>query len=332
MSRVRYLRLLAGLIFIVAGLFAYYGVSLGSFAALFLVIVGVVVIVLVLAGRRPRASDIAVFIVALFVLGGVSSGLGIINPNGTSVVQYSSFRPPGNSINQIDLVVTTNFSYINIQFTDNSDLLYQTKLTFEPPASDFPLFFSTFAERDTYKVENETIGHVFFLNISTSVRSVSVTLPMGYVTNINATTGAGDIIVSTPENENLGLVYLNTGAGSINVNVSSNRVQGIKLNSGAGSVTLTSDNLQANGNKIPVSISTGVGSINMNVKIPISTSVSFDASTGLGSISQNLPSNFAISQSSDSKLVATRGDVNGSPSSFEILLSSGVGSINITAL
>jgi hypothetical protein len=325
-----YLRVLAGAIFVLAGLFAYYGVTFGASLALVLVIAGAVVIVVALAGHRAYALDIAVFVVALIILGGVASGYGVSSTRGPSAIQYTSLRTQATSnITQIDLLAITNSSSINVQFSANSSLMYQVRLV-RGSTSGFPPFFFL-PSADTYKLTNQTRGGILLLNVSASFRSIFVTLPSGYLTNINATTGAGTINIATSHVESLGFVSLSTGAGSIDANISSNRIRGIDLSTGAGSASLSSSYLGPNGSKVPISISTGAGTASLNAKIPSNASVSLDASTGLGSISRSLSSGFVISQSSNFHFAASEGNVNSSSDSFEITISTGAGTINIKA-
>jgi hypothetical protein len=328
-----YLRALAGFFFILAGILAYYGVTFGASIALVLVIAGAVLIFVFLAGHRAYGLDIAVFVVALIILGSVTYGYGPTasqKNSGPSTIQYSSLRTQATSgISQINLFANTNSSSINVQFSDNSSLLYQVRFV-RSPSPGFPPFFIPFVGSDTYKVTNQTRGSILFLNLSASFRSIFVTLPSTFLININASTGAGSINIVTTHEENIGFVSLSAGAGSIDANVSSNRISDIDLSTGAGSATLKSNYLGPSGGNVPISISTGTGSATLDVKIPSNASVSLDASTGVGSISHSLSSGFVVSQSSNSRLVASEGNVN-STSSFEISLSTGTGSININA-
>jgi hypothetical protein len=334
LAGIPYLRILAGAIFVLAGLFAYFGITFGVSIALVLVIAGTVVIILTLVGHRAYPIDIAVFVVALIILGGIASGYVVVNNNnpisGPSTIQYTYLRTGATSrIDSIFLLANTNSSSINIQFSDNSSLLYQVQ--FIRGSSGIPFFLPVFGGRDTYDVTNVTRGGMLFLNASASYRSISVTLPSGYLTNINASTGAGSIKIVSSHEENIGVVSLSTGAGSIDANISSNHIRGIALSTGAGSANLKSDFLGPNQSKVPISISTGSGSASLDVKVPKNSSVSIGASTGFGSISHTLSSDFSISQSSNSNFVASEGNVNSTSTSFEISLSTGAGSVSITA-
>lgn len=333
MAGLPYLRILAGVIFIVAGMFAYFGITFGVSIALVLVIAGAVVILLTLVGHRAYPLDIAVFVVAIVILGGIASGYVVVNNNtssGPSIVQYSSIRTGATSeINTISLLAKTNSSSISIQFSDNSSLLYQVQFT--RGYSGIPFFFPVFGGRDTYGVTNVSRGGILFLNASASYRSITVTLPSGYLTNINASTGSGSINIVSSHEENIGIVSLSTGAGSIDANISSNHIRYIDLSTGAGSANLRSSYLGPNQSKVPISISTGSGSASLDVKVPKNSSVSIDASTGLGSISHALSSDFSISQSSNSNFAASEGNVNSASPSFEISLSTGAGSVSINA-
>jgi hypothetical protein len=318
-------------VFILAGLFSYYGITFGPSIALVLVIAGAIVILLVLAGHKAYALDILVFIISLILLGSIASGYGVISLKGPSTIQYTSLRTQAaaNGISQIDLLANTNSSSISVQFSDNSSLLYQIRFVRGSSAS--PPFAFPFFESDTYSVTNQTRDGMLLLNVSASIRSIIVTLPSGYLANINASTGSGSINIISSHEEKIGVVSLSTGAGSIDANFSSNHISGIDLSTGAGSAVLKSSYLGPSGSKIPISISTGAGCVTLDVNVPSNASVSLDASTGIGSISHSLSPGFTISQSSSTNFVATEGNVNSASSSFVVSLSTGTGSISIKA-
>jgi hypothetical protein len=322
--RVPILRILGGLLFILAGLAYFLGVTVAFSAGLVFIAAGAAVILLALLRHRAHASDVAIFIVGLLVLGvfltpGIGSG-----PSASERISQTVTRT-ALSTQQIDLVAFDDVGSINVSYSSRSDLAYQVNFT----RSSFP--FGLFAGLPSASLSNETRGDTFMLNATAHWYDISIAIGKGYVLSVTANTGTGSISMNGMSSERLGSVSLQAGTGSIRSNLTSLSVAGISVQAGTGSVDLFSGHLAPTGARAPITLSAGTGSVRLEMKLASGTAASIDASAGLGGVSDNLQG-FSISpQSSKSHLLATAGDVETAPTSFVVQASTGTGSVTVDA-
>ena len=307
-----FLRVVGGILLVVAGLVAYSGVSIGASAALILVFGGVVLLAVVFLGHRPRPWDAAVFIVGLLALSAASAGYSFsLQP-----VTYSATRaqvPYG----AISLTVTASTGSVFLGFTNRTDLAYQVN-------------FSAAGGLGGGTVTNSTTGGIFNLKVSSSWSAVSVLVGRGYILYVNVNTVTGSIDMNTPGALGIRNVSLVSSFGSVSAVVDSSDLAGLVLRDDLGSVSLVSHHLGAAAADVPISVSSSTGSVSMDVRLGILDAASLTASAGIGSVSQSL-SGFSISQDTTTKVVATAGSFATAPRSFVISANSGLGSVSITA-
>jgi hypothetical protein len=311
------LRVIGGALLVLAGLVAFYGVSIGASAALLLVLGGSVVVVVAFLGHRPRPLDVAVFFVGILVLGVVSVGYS----SGPQLVTYSAIRSQVHS-NSISLAVTSGTGSVSVGFTNRINLAYQ--VNFSTPAG------LLFGGPGTNTVTNSTMNGVFNLKVGSTWSGVSVLLGRGYSIDIKVTAGTGSIDLEATGAEALRNVSLYSSTGSVNAVVDSSALTGLVLRADLGSVNLVSHHLAAAGSRVPITLSASVGSVSMSVGLASQDAVSLTASTSIGSISQSL-SGFSITQNTKTNLAATAGDLGFAPDSFVITATSGLGSVDVTA-
>ena len=308
-----YLRVAGGALFVIAGLVAYSGLSIGASAALILVFGGAVVLVLALLGHRPRPWDAAVFIVGVLALSAVSAGYSF----GPQSVTYSATRAQLR-YNTLSLTVVSSTGSVSLGFTNRPSLAYQVN-------------FSTAGGIETAgTVTNSTAGGVFNLKVSSTWSSVSVLVGRGYSLDFNVTTGTGSIDLEAPGAEAIRNVSLYSSIGSVNAVVDSSALTALTLRADFGSINLVSHHLKAAGARVPVTLSGTTGSVHMSVELARPDAVSLTASTAIGSISQSL-SGFNISQNTRTDLAATAGDLASAENSFVVTVSSSLGSVDVTA-
>jgi hypothetical protein len=167
------------------------------------------------------------------------------------------------------------------------------------------------------------------LNATARSYDISVEIGAGYILNITASTGTGSVNVRSLAGETLGVVSLQSGTGSVNGNLTSRSIGAIRFEAGTGSVSLSSNHLAPSGARVPISLKTGTGAVDLNMKLTGGTAVSLTASAGLGSVNHNLQGFLVSTQSSRSNLEATAGDISGAATSFVIQLSTGTGSVTV---
>jgi hypothetical protein len=311
------LRALAGIVFLLAGLFVYYRIPVGPLG-LALVIAGVVVIAIPLLGHRPQGGDVALFIIALIVL---AASTGAYSYRGMRVAVFSA---PATAfhVNRVDLSASTNLGSIAIESSTNSDLAYSVTFTTSPVFGLFP--FAT-----NYTLTNETRGGVLFLNASSSAASISVTLGPSYVANINASANTGSVDLSWAENVTLGDVSLSSNTGSVDANLVTSGIRSLSMTTNTGSVDLRSSYLAPGAARVPLTLSTNTGSVSLNVRIPSTSAMTIDASTSIGSVSHGLQG-FTVSQSStNNRLSATYGEMSMAADSFVVSASTSTGSVSL---
>lgn len=322
MARPYIIRIFSGLVFILAGLLAFYKISFGAPFALVFVFGGILILVAVLLGSRVHYGDVALFVVSLLLLGAVTSG---INPQSTGAIvkDYTISSTDLSNVNGIQVYSNTQTGSISVQYSNNTSLGYEVKFT-----SGLFFSFNPFANLYSYSLTNSTKNGILVLNASTNYLDIQITLGQHYFTNIAASTGTGSVQLNSPPNVAIGNLSLEAGAGSINVNIQSKNVSQIYLNAGTGSINFEANYLQPLEQKVPLRLSTGTGSLNFRANIPSATAVSLNASTGFGSLSDTLPG-FTVNHTSENRLSATNGNVNSASKSFLISLSTGTGSLNV---
>jgi len=323
-TQVPILRILGGLFFVLAGLAYYLGVTVAFSASLIFIAAGAAVILLALLRHRAGPADVAIFIIGLLVLGVfLTPGIG----TGSSASQRITYTvaKTGLPTQRIDLVSSSDVGNIDVSYSSNSDLAYQVNFT----RSTFP--FGFFQGLPSASLSNETQGGTFMLNATAHWYDISIAIGRGYLLNVSANTGTGNINVRGLSSERLGNVFLKTGTGSIDGNLTSLAVGGIDVQAGTGSVTLYSSHFAPSGARLPITLRTGTGSVNLSMKLTNGTAVSIDASASLGGVSHNLQGFTVSPESNRSSLQATAGDINTAATSFVVQATAGTGSVNIDA-
>jgi len=323
-TRFPVLRVLGGILFVLAGAAYYFGITVAFSAPLVFIVAGAAVVLLALIGHRARGGDVAIFVIGLLVLGFfITPGIGL-GSSSSQLVSHTAEKTVLSS-QRIDLLAYTDVGSINVVYSSRSDLAYQVNFT----RSSFP--FRLFAGLPSTSLSNETQGGIFTLNATARLYDISIAIGTGYILNITANSGTGSVDVKGLSSERLGTVSLQTGTGSISGNLTSLSVGGISLHAGTGSVSLHSSYLAPNGPRVPITLKAGTGSVDLDVKLANGTAVSIDASAPLGGVSHSLQGFTVSPQSSRSNLQATAGDVNTAAKSFVVEASAGTGSVAIDA-
>lgn len=104
-------------------------------------------------------------------------------------------------------------------------------------------------------------------------------------------------------------------------------IRELDMNTVSGSISLSYNRLILESPRLPISLSSGAGSVSMSISIPKNAGVTIGASTGFGTISQNLPG-FSVT-TSPGRLNATAGDLSGPNPSLEISLSTRAGTLSL---
>ncbi|MGD0477158.1 MAG: hypothetical protein ABSB29_03195 [Nitrososphaerales archaeon] len=315
--RVSIIRVLGGVAFVLAGLLAYYGITFGHSVFLLFMFAGAAVIVVAVTGHRPRGRDIAIFILGVLVLSGVAAGYA----PGNRVTTCSATTDQVHAT-KIALSVSATTGSVSIFFRDKGNLAYQ--VNFSRSLGPFAL---PFVGENT--VTNSTSGGVFTLKITSSMSGVEVFLRHGYSVSISATAGTGSIDLAAPSSEDVRSVSLSTTTGSVNAVVDSSTIESLDLHTTTGSISLVSNHLGTSGQKVPVSLSTSLGSLSIRLNISVNVAVSLKATTGLGSINHDLVG-FSVTTDKSNNLVASAGSPETAPRSFLVSTSTNLGSQDLT--
>jgi hypothetical protein len=312
------LRVLGGALLVLAGVFAYSGITFGLSAALVLVLGGAAVLAVAFLGHRPRPGDIAIFVIGVLVLGAVSTGY----TAGPRLATYSATKTQVPS-NAMSITITSSGGSVSVGFANRGNFGYEVNFT-------NPLWFPYPGGPGVDRVTNSTVGGVFNLNIGATFSSVSLLVGSGYAIDLKVTDDTGSIDLAAPGTETIHIVSLTTSTGSVSAVLDSSAIESLVLKSDTGSVSLVSHRLGAAGPNVPVTLSTSTGSIDMTVNLLRQDAASITASTNLGSINPSL-SGFTITQNTRTNLAATTGG-SGSPArSFVITSTTNLGSVDITA-
>jgi len=77
-TRFPVLRVLGGILFVLAGAAYYFGITVAFSAPLVFIVAGAAVVLLALIGHRARGGDVAIFVIGLLVLGFfITPGIGL---------------------------------------------------------------------------------------------------------------------------------------------------------------------------------------------------------------------------------------------------------------
>jgi len=312
------LRVIGGALLVLAGVFAYYGVTFGFSAALVLILGGAVVLVVAFLGHRPKPGDIAIFIIGVLVLGAVSTGY----TSGPRLVTYSATKTQVPS-NAMSITIASNGGSVSVGFVNRGNFAYQVNFTNQ-------VWFTYPGGPGVDRVTNSTVGGVFNLNIGASWSSVSLLVGSGYTVDLKVTDDTGSISLAAPGTETIHNVSLSTSTGSVSAVLDSSAIESLILKADTGSVSLVSHRLGAAGPNVPITLSTSTGSIEMTVSLVRQDAVSITASTSLGSINPSL-SGFTITQNTRTNLAATAGGFGSASRSFVISATASLGSVDLTA-
>ena len=317
------LGVLAGIVFIFAGLAAYFHFETGLSLALVFVIAGAAVVLIGVAGLKIRTWDLVLFIIGLIILANVVG----FNYYQTTTSGTSSYYVSSSNIStsKIEILANSVLGGVDVHFSNNADFGYQ--VVFHNAFFGFP--FLNFSGGES-TVTNQTRDGVLYLNAAAQ-GSITITLGLKYEVSINATTTVGSIDMDSPAGveTNIKSISLVASTGSVEATFSSGNISGITMKTSTGSVNFESNYLSPSTAHVPISISSSTGSVNINMKIASDAAVGVDATSNLGSVNHHL-TGFTISMSSNNHLVASSGSMGTSPKSFQITSSVGTGSINIS--
>jgi hypothetical protein len=311
------LRIVGGLLFVVAGIFAYLGLSLGNYAALVLIFGGVIALLVAITGWRQHPWDIALFLMGAIILSGVSAGYS----SGPALTTYSATNSQVHS-ESISLHVAAVSGSVDITFIDRPGFAYQINFT-----RSFPFFTLWPSGGDS--VSNSTIGGFFNLNVQSSGSSISILLGKQFRTDLDIHSDTGSVTLQGSGDLSLANVTLSSSTGSVNCVLDSTTVESLVLSSSTGSVSLDSAILGTGSRSVPVTLTSSTGSVNLHASVQASDSVALTARTDLGSINHSL-TGFVVSTDARYSLVASAGIPTTSRGSFVMSASSNLGSVSLT--
>jgi len=317
--------MIGGVLFILAGMFAYVRVDSAYAIVVVLIVAGIIAILVGLTGLRTQGWEIAVFAIGVIVFAAVLGSNYYYGQANSEVAQ--TYTATSGEINASSIVVSAESSLgsIDIGFSSNSDMGYQ--VTFRIPSFIFPFFN---VESGTPRLTNFTSGRVLYLNASSSAASISITIGERYAAIIHATTSTGSIDLKTPAGSvgNIRNISLSADTGSVRASVDGGNVSSIKLSTNTGSVNLQSNFLSPAGKHIPILVSSNTGSADVNISVANNVAVGINGSTAFGSILHDLPG-FSVSENSNGRLVASAGNLSGAQRSFLVGASVNTGSLSI---
>ncbi len=311
------LRVVSGVVFVLAGLVAYFRINIGVLGLIFIV-AGGGIIALTLLGHKAQGGDVALFIISVLVL--AVAGTNFV-PIGTSQVNYSGQRS-AISVNRIDVSASTSIGSVELLFSTNSSLGYEVSFIRTSFLGFFP--FAGY----NYTFNDRTSNGVLHLNASAAAADIRITIGVGYLTNIDLSSATGSVSLSAPYNQSFGAVSLSSNTGSVDANMVARNISSLSMNTNTGSVDLTTAYFSASGPRIPVRLSANTGSVSISMRIPASNALALNATTSLGSISHNLPG-FTLTQSTNRLLLASTGNVETASNSFVVSASTDTGSVSV---
>jgi hypothetical protein len=314
------LRVLGGILLIISGFLYYEQVSLGAYFFLLMVFAGVVVILVALSGHRPRAGDIAIFVIGVLAVGGATAGYYPTTQGSNVIVSTYSASTAQVRSDSVALTVTTTTGSVSISFLDKGNLAYEVNFT-RPLVIPAPW-------TGPNTVTNSTSNGVFSLNVAASASSVSVYLGHGYNVSVNVTADAGSISLNAGGNESVRSVSLSAGTGSIDATVDTDVLTSLNMRASTGSVNLVSNHLAAAGPRVPVSLSSTVGSVEVRLNTAENTAVSINATATLGSISHDLVG-LTVSTDTRNSLVASSASIGTASRSLLVSVMTVVGSADV---
>ena len=314
------LRVIGGVLLILAGLFAYFGITLGLSAAVVFIIAGGVVILVSITGHRPRPFDVAIFVVGILVLSGVTVGYGQIY-QGSQTLHYSATQNQI-STNSMFVTVSASTGAVSVGYTSDPSTGYTVTFT-----RNFGAF--TFIPPGETTVTNSTQGGVFYLNVTAGAWDVNIVLGSRYTLGMQVAAETGSVSLNAGGNHDLTRVSLTTSTGSVDATIDASSIQGLTMTTNTGSVTLNSNHLGAAGQRVPVSLSTNTGSVSMSVSLQANSAVTVSGSTGLGTLNHHL-TGFTVSESSSTSVQASTGDMNTAGHSFVVSAQTDLGSVDMT--
>lgn len=311
------LRVVSGVVFVLAGLVAYFRISIGVLGLIFIVAGGGIIALTVL-GHQAQGRDVALFIISVLVL--AAAGTSFV-PIGAGQVNYFGQRS-AISVNRIDISASTSLGSIEFSFSTNSSLGYEVSFIRTNFLGVFP--FTGY----NYTFTDRTSNGMLHLNASAAAADIRITIGEGYFTNIDLSSATGSVSLSAPYNQSFGSVSLSSNTGSVDANMVARNISSLTMNTNTGSVDLVTSYFAASGPRIPVKLSANTGSVSISMKIPASNALSLNATTSLGSISHNLPG-FTLTQTANRLLVASTGNIDTASNSFVVSASTDTGSVSV---
>lgn len=315
----------SGILFVLAGLFAFYRIAIPSIGSLLLVIAGILVILLGFMKYHPTPDALAVFIISLLVFGLFASGGYAYNTRSHSY----SFAKTGNfsGVQKLALSVSHSIGSIDISFSGNPNAI--VNLTYDAGSgfSLFPIFpFPSGAP----SVLNSTSADKTLLTVSASggISSLHVVIGGVSVTSLNATTSTGSIDFFAANAPNIGSASLVASTGSVSATFKTSTMTSFRAESSTGSVTVDAryTGLPSNGTMI---VKGSTGSVSLVLNLASNVGCQLGASNSLGSFSSSLGGFQVLSQGTH-QLDARSLNYASAAHSIQASISTSTGSVSIT--
>jgi hypothetical protein len=309
------LRVFGGLLLLAAGILAYFGVSFGIYSALVLVFGGIVAFAVVAAGTRPHPWDVAIFLIGVVLLSGVTAGYG----NGGTITVYSATISQVHA-SRFSLIVSAATGSVDVTFSEVPGLAYLVNFTRQLPFVFWPLGGDT--------VTNSTNGGVFALRVN-AASDVSIVLGRAFSTDVTVRSDTGSISLEGSGVLPLRNVTLVSSTGEVSGVFDTTTVQSLDLESATGSVNLDSNLLGTGSVSAPIDVKSSTGSVSVHADFQSSDQVILTANTNLGSISHSL-NGFTVTTDTRTSLDAHAGTPLAARGSFAVSASSNLGSVTLT--
>jgi len=311
---------IGGLFLILAGVFAFAGVTYPYALPILLVAAGAILIVASLLRFRITLPAIAVFLAGIVVLGLVLSGYSSFPISGKAGTETHERTTAEGTVDEIDLTCLVSTGSIGLSFTTNASLIYRIVFT------KYYFFFTS----PTVAFNDSLVNRKLTVNAESSTVSVDIVLSQTVRSSFNLTTSTGSVRVEVPPTAfNVRDMRLKTSTGEVWANITNTaNLRNVVAATGTGRVEafITSSSLNHDCN---VLLSTSTGQVVLDLQL-IGVQSDVTASTSVGRVNTNL-SGFTVLDQTSTTLHARTMDYLPFTRKLNVAASTSTGNVDITA-
>jgi len=310
---------MGGVALVLAGILAFYGVSMPIGLGVILILTGVLVLVMGLVAGPPTTPALLAFLGGFIILGVVCSGITLIAHPFHGVSEIYKITTQEFSGAELRLFCGVNVGNVRLSFTTNDTVICRVTFT-----------WSGVMGRPEIRFLNITRDRVLEVYSSATTANVEVVLGPNTVNTLHLATNTGNVRVDVPHYAKVRELLLESRVGNVEAYVTgAAHLRRLEAKTATGNVEIRMECRQLM-NNCTISADTLLGNLEFNLALGRGVGCHLTASTGLGRVSADTEGFITLSKSARQCSVQTANYVQ-TAVRLEVTLTVGTGNLKLRA-